>query len=103
MLCAAFHNCLALCGGAELFKIAHLDRPIESMHNKLGQPPIQIEINPSKLGLLAGGKDTAADVIAKAQLRPAATTLRRHHRDREPRRVLWRGKRRGSRTLAMMK
>jgi hypothetical protein len=66
MLCAAFHNCLALCGGAELFKIAHRDRPIESMHNKLGQPPIQIEINPSELGQLAGGKHSAADVVAKA-------------------------------------
>ena len=54
MLCAAFHNCLALCGGTELFKIAHLDRPIESMHNRIGQPPIQIEINPSELGQLAG-------------------------------------------------
>jgi hypothetical protein len=36
MLYPAFHNCLALCGGTELIKIAHLDRPIESMHNKLG-------------------------------------------------------------------
>jgi hypothetical protein len=66
MLYPAFHNCLALCGGTELIKIAHLDRPIESMHNKLGQPPIQIEINPSELGQLAGGKHSAADVVAKA-------------------------------------
>jgi hypothetical protein len=36
------------------------------MHNKLGQPPIQIEINPSELGQLAGGKHSAADVVAKA-------------------------------------
>ena len=67
MLYLAFHNCLAPCGGTELIKIAHLDRPIESMHNKLGQPPIQIEINPSELGQLAGGTHTAADVVAKAQ------------------------------------
>ena len=75
MLYPAFHNCLALCGGTELIKIAHLDRPIESMHNKLGQPPIQIEIIPSQLRQLAGGKHTAADGVAKAQAVPSEPEL----------------------------
>jgi hypothetical protein len=66
MLCPAFHNCLAPSGGAELFKIAHRDSPIESMHNKLGRPKIQIKTTPSELGHHAGGKHSAADMVARA-------------------------------------
>jgi hypothetical protein len=37
-------------GSVELFKIAHMDRPIESMHKKFGQPKIQSRTNTSELG-----------------------------------------------------
>jgi hypothetical protein len=36
------------------------------MHNKLGQPKIQIKTTPSELGHLAGGKHSAADMVARA-------------------------------------
>jgi hypothetical protein len=43
-------------GSADLFKIAHMDRPIESMHKKLKQPKIQIRTNPSELTASASAR-----------------------------------------------
>jgi hypothetical protein len=36
--------------GANLFKIAHMDRPIEPMHKKFGQQKIQIKTKGLELG-----------------------------------------------------